>query len=176
MARFSLQLAFVVSALWFVYPKCCESFGQVPIPFVDLALYIPAVLLGAWYWWKGRSFASSWPVITCVLLVWAGLAYAGNSESDRGFLIAALLTIVLPVAALIVEERSWLLCAKTYVIANAAAMAAALWYEMNGDITNPFYVMNRFGFLWARDGVTQTANPNQVGGQLAFAAVIAPKV
>jgi hypothetical protein len=173
MARLALQLAFVVSALGFVYPKSCEHFHQPLIPFIDMVMYLPAVLIGAWYWWKGRSFASSWPVIACVSLVWLGLAYAGNSESDRGILIAALLTIVLPVAALIVEKRAWLICAKTYVIANGVALATALWYETGGDLAHAWHVLNRFGFLIAEDGVTELANPNQVGGQLAFASVIA---
>ncbi len=172
MSKFALQLAFVVAALWFLYGKFAESLGQPPIPFVDLAMYIPAVLLGAWYWCKGRSFASSWPVVTCVILVWVGVAYADNTESDRGLLIAALLTIVLPVAALIVEKRAWLMCAKTYVIANAAAMVIALWYETQGELVNTWNALYRFGFLWANDGVTQLSNPNQVGGQFAFASVI----
>jgi O-antigen ligase/polysaccharide polymerase Wzy-like membrane protein len=171
MAKLVLQLAFVVSALGFVYPKCSESFHQPPIPFINLVMCVPAVLMGSWYWWKGRSFASSWPVIACVILVWLGLAYQGNSESDRGLLIAALLTVVLPMGALIVEKRAWLMCAKTYVIANGVAMAMALWYETKGDLANSLLVVYRFGFLWAEDGVTQLANPNQVGGQLAFAAV-----
>ena len=173
MAKFALQLAFVVSALGFVYPKFSESINQPVIPFINLVMYIPAVLIGSWYWWKGRSFAGSWPVIACVILVWVGLAYAGNSESDRGLLIAALLTIVLPVAALIVEKRAWLMCAKTYVIANAVAMAMALWYETRGDLANSWLVVYRFGFLWSEDGSTELGNPNQVGGQLAFASVIA---
>ena len=173
MARLALQLAFVVSALAFVYPKCSESFHQPPIPFIGMVMHIPAVLLGSWYWWKGRSFAGSWPVIACVILVWIGLAYAGNSESDRGLLIAALLTIVLPVGALIVEKRAWLMCAKTYVIANGVALAMAMWFETRGNLANSWLVLNRFGHLWAEDGVTPLANPNQVGGQLAFASVIA---
>ena len=166
-------MAFVASALGFVYPKCSESFNQPPIPFIVLVMHIPAVLMGSWYWWKGRSYAGSWPVIACAILVWTGLAYAGNSESARGFLIAALLTIALPVAALIVQKRAWLMCAKTYVTANGFALAMALWYEAGGNLTNVLLVMNRFGFLLANDGVTRLANPNQVGGQLAFASVIA---
>ena len=173
MARLILRLAFVVAALGFTYGKVCESLNQPAVPFVDLAMYVPAVLMGSWYWWKGRSFASSWPVVTCVILAWAGLVYAGNSESDRGFLIAALLTIVLPVAALIVEKRAWLMCAKTYVIANGAALTLAMWFESRGELTNPWIVLDRFGFLWAEDGATPLANPNQVGGQFAFASVIA---
>ena len=173
MAKLALQLAFVASALGFVYPKFCESFNQQPIPFIGMVLHIPAVLIGSWYWWKGRSFAGSWPVIVCVILVWTGLAYAGNSESDRGFLIAAMLTIALPVAALIVEKHAWLMCAKTYVIANGVGLTMALWYETRGNLANPWIVLNRFGFLWSEDGSTYLANPNQVGGQLALASVVA---
>ena len=174
MAKLVLQLAFVASALGFVFPKCSEGFNMPPTQFIVLGLHIPAVLMGSLYWWKGRGFAGSWPVIACATLVWIGLAYAGNSESDRGLLIAALVTIVLPVSALIVEKRAWLMCAKTYVIANGVALAMALWYETNGgDLGHSWVLLYRFGFLWAENGSTALANPNQVGGQLAFASIIA---
>jgi hypothetical protein len=166
-----------VAALNFLYPKACELIGRPAVPFVDLLLYLPAVLMGVWHWCKGRSFASSWPVAICVGLVWTGLLYAGNSQSDRGILIAALLTIVLPVAALIVEKRAWLACARTYVIANATALGIALWIESMGEkstaLLRVYNMFSRFGFLVAKDGYTRMANPNQVGGQLALASVLA---
>ena len=173
MARFALSLALWVAALNFLYPKACELLGRPAVPFVDLVLYLPAILMGAWHWCKGRSFASSWPVVFCVALVWMGLLYAGNSQSDRGVLIAALLTIVLPVTALIVQKRAWLACARTYVIANATALGLALWMESLGNTVRAYNMFFRFGYLMAKDGYTPMANPNQVGGQLALASVLA---
>jgi O-antigen ligase len=128
--------------------------------------------LGGIYWWKGRSYASGWPVVLCVALVWISLFYPGNVEKSRGVLIAALLTIPLPLAALIVEKQLFAFCAKVYVWSNAAMVLAALWFESRVE-TSLFEAIGRFGFLVTADGNGYTSNPNQVGGQLAFAAVVA---
>ena len=172
MARFVLALAIAVSALGILASKIWELLGRQPIMFFDLILMLPAVLLGSICWWKGRSYARSWPVVLCVALVWISLFYPGNVEIQRGSLIAALVTIPLPLAALIVEQRAWAFCAKVYVWANAAMMMAALWFESRVE-HNIFQVLGRFGFLVRADGSGHTGNPNQLGGQLAFAAVVA---
>ncbi len=173
MANAALILTFVVAAFAYLFPKLWELVGRHPVAFTDLTLYLPAILLGSWAWWRRRSFASAWPVVCCVGLVWIGLAYAGPSQSLRGLLIAALLTIPLPVAALISQQRCWHLCAKTYVLANVAALVLALWFETRVAHGHVASVLGRFGFLPTADGGGRTANPNQVGGQLALAAVLA---
>jgi O-antigen ligase len=171
-ARSVLALAIVVSAFGVLNHKIWELVGRTPILFFDLTLMLPAVVLGSIYWWKGRSYASRWPVVLCIGLVWISLIYPGNLERLRGFLIAALVTLPLPLAALVVEKRAWTFCAKVYVWANAAMMLIALWFESR--VENSFLqVLGRFGFLVRADGSGHTGNPNQVGGQLAFAAVVA---
>ena len=172
MARLVLALAIIVSAFGVLIHKIWELVGRTPIMFFDLALMLPAVILGSIYWWKGRSYASRWPVVLCIALVWLSLIYPGNVERLRGFLIAALVTIPLPLAALIVEKRAWAFCAKVYVWANGAMMLVALWFESRVE-NNFLQVLGRFGFLVRADGSGHTGNPNQVGGQLAFAAVVA---
>lgn len=172
MARFVLALAFVVSAFGVLQHKIWELVGRAPIMFFDLTLMLPAVVLGGIYWWKGRSYASRWPVVLCISLVWISLIYPGNVERLRGFLIAALVTLPLPIAALVVEKRAWTFCAKVYVWANAVAMMVALWFESRVE-NNFLQAIGRFGFLVRADGSGHTGNPNQVGGQLAFAAVVA---
>lgn len=172
MARLALAMVFVTSAFGFLLPKFWELLGRPPVLFVDLALCLPAVLLGSFYWWKGRCFSSTWPVVLCIGLVWLSLAYPGNVEVTRGTFIAALVTLPLPVAALVVEKRAWAFCAQVYVWANAAAMLAALWFESRVE-TSIVAALGRFGFLAAKDGASRMGNPNQVGGQLALAAVLA---
>ena len=172
MARLALAMVFVTSAFGFLLPKFWELVGRPPVLFIDLALCLPAVLLGSFYWWKGRCFSSTWPVVLCIGLVWLSLAYPGNVEVMRGTFIAALVTLPLPVAALIVEKRAWAFSAQVYVWANAAAMLAALWFESRVE-TSIVAALGRFGFLAARDGASRMGNPNQVGGQLALAAVLA---
>ncbi|NLS97080.1 MAG: O-antigen ligase family protein [Planctomycetaceae bacterium] len=172
MARAALALAFAVAGVGFLQMKIWEALGRGPILFLDLMLMLPAVLLGSVCWWKGRSYASRWPVILCIGLVWLSLFYPGNVERMRGFYTGVLLTIPLPLAALIVENRAWNFCAKVYVWANAAALVLALWFESR--VANGLsHIVGRFGFLLTADGTERTGNPNQVGGQLAFAAVVA---
>ncbi len=170
--RLVLALAFAVSAFGILLNKVWETLGREPILFLDLAAMLPAVVLGGIYWWKGRSYASCWPVLLCVALVWISLLYPGNVEKSRGFLIAALLTIPLPLAALIVEKRLFAFSAKVYVWANAVTVLGALWFESRVE-SNFVKAIGRFGFLVTADGDGYTSNPNQVGGQLAFAAVVA---
>ncbi len=172
MARAVLAIAFIVSAFGILLQKGWESVGIEPIPFFDLVLMLPAVLMGSIYWWKGRSYASRWPLVLCIGLVWISLFYPGNVEKLRGLLIAALVSLPLPLAALIVEKRAWEFCAKVYVWANVAAMLAAIWFESRVE-HSVVGLVGRFGFLVASDGSSRTGNPNQVGGQLAFASVVA---
>ncbi len=172
MVRVVLGLAFIISAAGILQNKFWEFLGLSPILFLDLALMLPAVMLGSVYWWKGRSYASGWPVVLCVGLVWISLFYPGNVEKMRGLLIAALVTVPLPLAALMVEKQMWTYCAKVYVWANAVTMAIAVWFESRVENT-VLGLVGRFGFLVSADGVSHTGNPNQVGGQFAFAAVVA---
>ncbi len=172
MARFVLGLAIVVSAVGILQNKLWELAGVTPMLFFDLILMLPAVVLGSVYWWKGRSYASSWPVVFCIALVWISLLYPGNVEKLRGLLIAVLVTIPLPLAALVVEKQLWTFCGKVYVWANAVAMVAAIWFESR--VEHSFLnLVGRFGFLASADGAYHTGNPNQVGGQFAFASVVA---
>lgn len=172
MARAVLALAFVVAALGFLQMKIWEAIGWSPFQFFELVLMLPAVVMGSVYWFRGRSYASSWPVILCIALAWISLFYPGNSERMRGLYIGALLTIPLPLAALIVQKRAWAYCAKVYVWGNATALLLAFWFEAR-VATSFTRAIGRFGFLVSEDGTERTGNPNQVGGQLAFAAVVA---
>ena len=172
MARVVLAIALMASAFGILEHKVWEFRGGEPIMFFDLLLMLPAVLLGSIYWWKGRSYASRWPVVLCIALAWISLFYPGNVEKSRGLLIATLVSLPLPLAALIVEKRAWEFCAKIYVWANGAAMLAAIWFESRVE-HSVLSLMGRFGFLVAGNGSDYTANPNQVGGQFAFAAIVA---
>lgn len=172
MARAALALAFAVAGVGFLQMKIWEALGRGPILFLDLMLMLPAVLLGSIYWWKGHSYASRWPVVLCIGLVWLSLFYPGNMEKMRGIYTGVLLTIPLPLAAIVVEKRAWNFCAKVYVWANAAAVVLALWFESR-VAHGLSRIVGRFGFLLTADGSERTGNPNQVGGQLAFAAVVA---
>lgn len=173
MGKLALRLAFVAAGLNYTALKLGEIFHYDKPLLFNVALCLPAVVLGATSWWAVRSFARSWPVVVCILIVWLGLIFAVQRENHRGVLATSYLTMALPVAALIVEKRCWWLCAKTYVFANAFALGLALWFEYQDHGIGMLYKLYRFGFLMSDDGTMKLANPNVVGGQLAFASVLA---
>ncbi len=171
MARFSLILAFVMSAVGFLIPKLNEILDiELPGAFY-LIFHLPAVILGMGSWCKVRCFAHSWPVVACVLAASLGLLYGAETKSWQGVMIAVSLAAVLPIAALIVEHRCWWLCAKTYVVTNAFVLAAVLWFAYHEEHRG--LSLFRLGWLRSDDGMVVLRYPNHLGSQLAVAAVLA---
>ncbi len=171
MGKLCLRLAFTAIGFNFLALKLGEVFNFETPLFYVVALCLPAALYGSISWLMVRSFARSWQVVACVAIAWVGLLYAFHIEKNRGIVAVSYITMVLPIAALIVEHRCWWLCARTYVIANAVAMGVALWFDyVNSTLGHSLY---RFGFLLSNDGIVRLANPNIIGSQLALAAVLA---
>ncbi|MBN2477083.1 MAG: O-antigen ligase family protein [Pirellulales bacterium] len=173
MGKLALTLAFFAAGLNFVALKLGDAFGGKAPLLYAVAMGVPAVTLGAASWWSVASFARSRLIVACALIAVAGMFYATEPENHRGFVGLSYILMTLPIAALIVENRCWWLCAKVYVYANALALSLALYFEywvhgitMLGDL-------HRLGFLRSSDGAYRLANPNVVGGQLAFASVLA---
>jgi O-antigen ligase len=173
MARAVLIVAFAAVPHVFLVPKLAELL-HVPISrFLDLIIYLPAVAFGVRSWLRTRSFARSWTLLLCVAVVWIGLLHALDAGSQRGLLIAFYLTMILPVAALIDEQRCWWVCARVFVISSVVALGFLTWSEYQATNGRLFACLVRFGSLISMDGSTRLANPNPVGGQLAFAAILA---
>jgi len=173
MGRLALKLAFFVLGFSFMLLKINELFSLgTPLVFAA-SLLLPAAVLGGLAWWSVDSFARSWPVVLCVAISALGMLYAGMGENRRGMAAATYLILALPIAALIVKHRCWWLCTKVYVLANASALGWALWLEYRLHGISLFFSARRFGFLWSSDRTMKLANPNMVGIQLAFAAVLA---
>ncbi len=172
MGKAVLILAFASAGLNFIALRIGNVFYAESPLFINVALCVPAAALGAAGWFTTRSFARAWPVVVCVLLAWIGLLYAFEIEKNRGIVAASYLAMALPIGALIVQHRCWWLCAKVYVITNAVALAVALWFEYQAFGVHIGRASFRFGWLWSDDGMRRS-NPNVVGGQLAFAALLA---
>ncbi len=173
LGKWALGLAFASMGMNLMIMKLGEVFhGESPLFFV-VALCLPAVFLGAASWFRVRSFARSWLVVLCVLIGWVGMTYAFEIEKNRGIMSVSYLTMILPIAALIVEHRCWWFCAKVYVLANAFAMTLMLWFQYYAHGARVFRKIHRFGAIFSNDGTTLLSNPNVAGGQLAIAAVLA---
>ena len=171
--KLALRLAFAVAGMNFILPKLADVLqGQSP-RVVAVVLCLPAAVLGTIAWFSVRSFAKSWPVLLCLAVAWFGLYRVSGVNVNRSTVFITYLTIIVPIATLVVRHRCWWHCAKIYVIANALAMGLALWFEYSIEGSSMMSAFYRFGFLVSEDGTQRLSNPNIVGGQLAFAAVLA---
>jgi len=170
-AILALRLAFIAAAPG-VLTGIVSTTANIPITrYIQMLLYMPAVVLGIGIWCRSKSFARSAPVVSCVLLSWVGFLYASPQWSE-GVEFIAQVTILLPVAALIVETGAWMTCARTFIYANAAVLALLFWIEYQKHGLSLFLGMHRFGCIYTEDFDQVIANPNSVGGQLAFVAVL----
>jgi len=173
MGKLALKLAFFAAGMNFIALKLGEALGaRTPLLYV-VAMCLPAVVLGTASWCTVPSFARSRLVVVCVLIASAGMLYATEAENHRGFVGLSYIVMALPIAALIVEHRYWWTCAKVYVLGNASALALALYFEYWVHGITMLGKLHRLGFLASEDGAYRLSNPNIVGGQLAFAAVLA---
>lgn len=173
MDKLALRLAFIAAGISFLALKLGEFFCVDTPLFYIVALCVPATALGAFCWWLTPSFARRWPVVFCGAMVVVGMTYAMDIDKNRGLVAMSYVSMTLPLAALIVKNRLWWDCARIYVYANALAIGIMLWFEYQTIGIAAFTTIRRLGFLASNDGATKLANPNIVGGQLAFAAVLA---
>jgi len=173
MARLFLQIAFAVIGINFTLLKLGEMLHTDSPRLIAIVACLPAAVVGAASWLMNRSFARAWPVVGCLTLAWLGLLYAGLPNNNRGLVCITYLTLAVPLAALIVEQRCWWSCVRTYVLATAGALAFVIWFEFWIGNRGLGGSLQRLGFLMAEEGGTRTANPNIIGGQLALAAVLA---
>jgi len=172
---------FFVTAFSFMLLKLDEFFApalaamdwNIRPRMLALLLCLPAAFLGATSWWKVRTFGRTWPAALCIVIAWAGLFYGSDRADYRGLVNATYLTLVLPVAALIVAHRCWWLCARIYVLGNALALALVFCFQWQSSGLAMFTSLYRFGHLRSDDGMVRVSNPNVMGGQLALAAVLA---
>ncbi len=174
MAKLSLMLVMTLSP---VAPICVHlfltTFG-VKIPHIVAgSVFLPVMVLGIRSWLKTHCFAREWPVVLCVLIIWAGLLYAGNLEEHAGLRFAVYLTVALPCTALIVEHRLWWQCAKVFVLACVVTLGLVVYFQYEARNSVLQWSVFRLGNLRAEEGQDFTMDPNRLGAQFAFAAVLA---
>jgi len=173
MAKFSLALVMVVSALAPLYPTLSETFGVAMPRILAGSVFLPAMALGAWVWSRTHCFAREWPVVACILIAWVGLLHAGNLADHGGLRFAVYLTIALPCAAMIVENRWWWYCAKTFTLASVVTLGLLVYFEYEARNGVLQWSTFRLGLLRSEDGLDRMTDPNRLGMQFAFASVLA---
>ncbi|GEM_PF-1139871 len=170
-AKVAIVLAGVTAGLAITLQRLGEYCG---ISFPELThffAYTPAFLLGVWYWLNYPTFSRSWPVLAFAIMPILGLLYTVPEAGNTPLVVAAFLTMGIPIASLITAQRWWIPTARLFVFASLAALLLILFLDYqvhDGSLGN---TLAWFGYTWLESGERST-NPNQVGGQFALAAVM----
>ena len=166
MASWCLILAFVGAGVASL-TGILHSWGLPEnIPHLELMWYIPATGLGLVVW--KRRTGKDWgaPLLLAVLLPLVGLLWVDPTERGRGLLIAASLSMVLPLSLLIKETRSHLLCVVVFLGSSAMNLLLTLVYSAGQGEQ-----FGRMGTVILED-YGRVTNANQFGGQMAAATVL----
>lgn len=136
------------------------------IPYIELAVYLPVVVLSICRWGHNRQ-AWNRPLVACCILVVLGVTWVDPTERGRGLLIAVSVITVIPVSQLIWETNAHRLCATLFIVSSAVNLAVTLANSTTGNDS-----FSRMGTV-VLDDRGRVTNANQFGGQMAAAAVLA---
>lgn len=136
------------------------------IPYIELAVYLPVVVLAICRWGHNRQ-AWNRPLVACCILVALGVTWVDPTERGRGLLIAVGVITVIPVSQLIWETNAHRLCATLFIVSSAVNLAVTL-----ANSTTGYDSFSRMGTV-VLDDRGRVTNANQFGGQMAAAAVLA---
>jgi hypothetical protein len=169
MARWStlaLGLAFVGGGVSSIV-EILYSWGLPEvIPNIELAVYLPVVLLSICRWSSSRQvWHRSFTI--CIILVIIGVAWVDPTERGRGMLMAAGVATVIPISQLIRETNAYRLCAAAFIVSSAFNLFVTL---ANSEAA--YDPSSRMGTV-VLDDRGRVTNSNQFGGQMAAAAVLA---
>lgn len=146
---------------------CGVEFPEI----IHFVIYAPAVALGVLSWLVRPSPLSHWSVVLVMAIPLLGLFYGESSSFSTSAVIAFYLLSGPAIASLIVESRSWRRVARWTVLVNAFVVFLAFYLTYRNYQGSFYHTFVKFGYLPLEDQ-TFGANPNQMGGQLAFASVL----
>ncbi|GAB6165219.1 hypothetical protein JCM19992_12190 [Thermostilla marina] len=170
-AKALIGLAFGTAAFVFLFRRLMIDWGLEMPPFLQAYCYAPAFLYGLVFWLHRPGFFRSRPVLVCLAIAWGGLVYSSAAAGGARFVVLTYLTFPPVIAAMIVEYGLWRYAARVYVWANVAAWLTTCWMELQIHHGSWRAMFARFGYL-SETLLEKNANPNQIGGQFAIAAVI----
>lgn len=163
-ARLSLVVAFGAFGLAPALKGSLDFSGV--LRFWDVAIALPAAVLGVVLWAREpRGAVLPW---AAALVGWYALSlgWTRASEFNRGLLVAGHFAVVLPIATLLARTRH----DRAGVIAFVATSLVSGFVLMVWS-SEMLETGDRFGGLTDDDGTKRT-NPNQLGSQMAWAALL----
>lgn len=161
----------MTAALAIAFPRIIECW-ELPLPEnAYFAVYIPAVALAFFAWMRHPGLTRSWPFLFAMAVPVFGLFYSQSPSVTTNLVITFYLLGGVFLSALIRDAHHWRLVARTFVFFNAVLVVLILYLNyrlFSGSVFNTFI---KFGYIPLKTGYP-SANPNQLGGQLAFASIL----
>lgn len=168
----AVLFASTVMAAWAVALRAMGEHIGVEVPEgVQFHVYAPAAVIGCLAWLKRPSYLRDWPFLFTLAVPIIGLFYGESPVLATNIIVAFYLVGGVWFASLIAESGRWKLLARTFVIFNMLLVLVILWmnYRVFGGSLR--LSLLKFGYIPLMNW-SASANPNQVGGQLAFASVL----
>ncbi len=165
MTRIALIIAFFGGGVASLFSLFASNDYFALIPFPELAIYLPALILGLPAMFTLRCFPTSIIVLACSALPFASLFHVAANDFERGLFICATIATTIPVACLIIKSGELRLCASAFVLGSLVNLGYIVAISGTGG----------FGRLGAAETVEHGAvsNANGFGGQMAVAAILA---
>jgi hypothetical protein len=133
------------------------------VPYVYLAIFLPATIVGFLYLTMKPSLWIIVPVLVIVFPMFFGIFWSVDGRG-RGLLVFAAMIIAAPLAALISSQERWTIAAQSFAFGSSlsAIYLFADWTTQG---------VKRYGALFSESG-TRTADPNTTAIHLSFAMIL----
>jgi O-antigen ligase len=171
LAQFALIMAVFMAGLAITLKRLGDFCGIEFPEITHFLIYAPAVALGTLSWLTRPSLLAHWSIVLITAIPVIGVFY-GESPSRLSSAVIVFYILSGPaIASLIVEYRRWLWTARWTVLVNALVVLLVFYLNYQAYHGSLYHIFVKFGFLPLNDQ-TFGANPNQMGGQFAFASVL----
>jgi len=171
LAQFSLILAVIAAGFAIALKRLGDYWGVEFPEITHFLLYAPAIGFGLVSWLARPSVLSHWSIVLWAAMPVLGMFYGESPSLLTSGVIAFYLLSGPALAALIDESRSWLRVARWAVLVNSLLVFAIFYLTYRCYDGSLYHAFVKFGYVPLQDG-SFGANPNQLGGQLAFASVL----
>ena len=171
LAQFALIMAVFMAGLAITLKRLGDFCGIEFPEITHFLIYAPAVALGTLSWLTRPSLLSHWSIVLITAIPVIGLFYGESPSRLFSGVIAFYILSGPAIASLIVEYRRWSWTARWTVMVNALVVLLVFYLNYQVYHGSLFHTFLRFGYLPLKDQ-TFGANPNQMGGQFAFASAL----
>lgn len=171
LSQVALALAIGMAGTAIAFKRLGELCGVELPEITHFIVYAPALTLGIISWLIRPSVLAHWSIVLTVVIPLLGLFYGESSSLLSSAVIVFYILSGPALAALIDEFNRWSWTGRWLVLVNAFLVPIVFYLNYRSCQGSLYHAFIKFGYLPLEDG-TFGANPNQMGGQLAFASLL----